>query len=155
MKLRILLAVLAFLPIGREQVQARLGETIAECEARYGPGAREGKVLAPATQALSYQKGDTHIVVQFMNGRSCVEEYSRSPVIGKELIPVLLEANAGGSKWKSTTGLSGEREDGAAAFDISFLQGSMKVYTAEWKKAFDAIRAAREAALEKESTTGF
>jgi hypothetical protein len=74
---------------------ARIGETEAQTEARYG------KSTSGSRPTKAYFHKDFFIIVTFDNGASAIETYEKrngSPMSTVE-IRTLLDANGGGTKW--------------------------------------------------------
>ena len=124
--------VVGVLMIGTAQsCFARLGETEAELEARYGKPERvtnKPADAAPADKEIVYFKDGMVVFVRVFRGRSVCEIYCFSDGKGKS-VPVetdikkaeaLLQANAGGAVWEANApGVHGmqllwKRSDGQA-----------------------------------------
>ncbi len=56
---------------------ARLGETIAQIEVRYGKPIKGSDPIKPAVIAGCYMKAGYGIVIGFMNGKSCYEVFAK------------------------------------------------------------------------------
>jgi hypothetical protein len=153
----IIMAVLVF-PLS---AWARLGETVAECNARYGTQATTVGAMAPATQGRGWKKNGMIIMAQFMDGRCHLL------VIGKEEQNILgnsaemsqverqalLDANSNGSTWKERKGLSleYERADGGAMATYNNVGNRMTFFSVEFSKKMDEAKAAKE----KKALEGF
>jgi hypothetical protein len=90
---------LLFLFIFATSAFARLGETIDECIARYGPGIRIGD---PQSDSPIYQfeKYDIKIRVWFLGNRSVCETFAReNGNLGDFFISDILTGNSQGSSW--------------------------------------------------------
>lgn len=76
---------------------ARIGETLDECEARYG-----SKTGSVAADQITFQRGGITIIVRVRDGRSIQEDFA--PEAGGRLsesqIEQLLNENAEGSTWE-------------------------------------------------------
>jgi hypothetical protein len=91
---------------------ARVGETQAQVEARYGKHVKEVKPLAPAGAAYLYRKGELAFFVGFVDGKAAyelVESVEEDGDIGEgELeakdIDASLKSNAPDGGWKEVTG---------------------------------------------------
>jgi hypothetical protein len=91
---------------------ARVGETQAQVEARYGKHMKEVKALAPASAAYLYRKGDLAFFVGFIDGKAAyelVESVEEDGDIGEgkleaNEIDASLKANAPDGGWKEVMG---------------------------------------------------
>src|ERR1043166_268150 len=108
--------LLALIPL----VEARLGETPKEIEARYGKPISSAPHEKPATVANTYTASGFEIIVEFMGDKSVYERFQKPEILmSKGEIEVLLEANKGASSWKEVSPAEAntrkwEREDGGA-----------------------------------------
>ncbi len=78
---------------------ARIGETPAECAARYG----EPVSFDADDQSQTFRKGNMMVVAYFHEGRCDMIVFSklgRGEELSDNEIEVLLDANGGGRKWK-------------------------------------------------------
>ena len=82
---------------------ARLGETIRECDARYGKPTKveAGSVFANSLER-TYVKGGFTIEVLFVNGRAERISYLHPSAFADEQITKLLTNNAQGEVWTAT-----------------------------------------------------
>lgn len=94
---------------------ARIGETPAECAARYG----EPVSFDADEQSQTFRKGDMMIVAYFYEGlcsQILFTKLERGEELSDNEIEVLLDANGGGRKWKPRTTFGVDRfwdaEDG-------------------------------------------
>jgi hypothetical protein len=76
---------------------ARLGETLQECEMRYG--ALLEKTGDPKNPQFIFKKDGTTIGINFLNGKAAQISYM-SPKFSDLEIQKLLEVNSQGSKWQ-------------------------------------------------------
>ena len=96
-----LIPTLALLLLTALPSLARLGETQAECEKRYG------KPVKVTDDYINYRKSTMDISIIFFEGKACVVAYMKitaNPGSGDNTITeaertVLLEANKGTSEW--------------------------------------------------------
>jgi hypothetical protein len=139
---------LAILVAAAAAASARVGETKAEIEARYGVSQVEGPKVAPAQQCLVYRKNGFVIGVQFLDGVSACEHVvrpdptdDRGAVLSAEEVAAFLDANKGGSTWPATVGRR-VRADGKLVAEIS--ERMMAIAAAAFAEARDmAATAAR------------
>ena len=83
---------------------ARLGETETQIEARYG---KPTEILTPLKDNLPrkvYEKNGMEIIVSYINGKSCSEDYSHqggdnAPPITSDEVAELLNKNSLDSDW--------------------------------------------------------
>jgi hypothetical protein len=92
---------------------ARLGETLEQCEARYGPASRTVDALAsfntPGTIACTFSKAGYKIVVALHDGKAGVIFYEKEEqgTLGKPVdisqteVESLLESNGWGKSWQT------------------------------------------------------
>ena len=98
-----LLITAALLPASR--AVARVGETEAQVEARYGkPYARD--VQRGSLRLFAYRKDDMEIGVIYQDGKSAAELYSKrdKSALSDTEIRVLLDANSAGASWVKAPG---------------------------------------------------
>lgn len=152
-------------------VQARLGETEQECEARYGQPTPQVPATPGSDRTLTYTKDDITVTAEFVKGRCLRIAYTRA--YGKqcpqEQLDVFFKANAGGSGWVKYQGAGRcdfVRADGARAlvtsrYDWSAPEGVTFTYP-QWQKlhdkavkAADAAKKAAEEAAKKEQAEKF
>ena len=113
---------------------ARLGETVALVEMRYGKpvwehtASHDGstrthqKMGEPSIVMKDYENSGFKIKVEYNNGISVKETYYRSTELDSAEIEALLQANSNGKKWTLEATGRWKREDGA----IASLEGSGK-----------------------------
>jgi hypothetical protein len=96
MKRLILLSLLSCGP----WAQARVGETIAECEARYGPVVERRPAVQGESdpEACLFSKAGITIVAEFKDGKAWRLLY-RMPGMNDEVVKTLLEREGGNSEW--------------------------------------------------------
>lgn len=146
-----LLCIFGFLSLS---AQARIGETEAQCNARYGPP------LAKVAQGdKQYSKNGYTILVWFKNGVVAQIQYTRGfkdvfDWLKEEEVDSLLNSNSGGSSWKrpSKWFMRWEREDGkVTAAGSSGKRGTMDtltIMTKDWELEKEAL-SKKEAADQK------
>lgn len=132
---------LAILVAAAAAASARVGETKAEIEARYGEKLRDMKAAPPATSAAMFEKNSFRIVVYFQDGVSVLEyavrwdaSEGRLVQLGQPDIESFLAANAGASSWPDT-GLERTRNDGRMVAIIDAARMLMTVTTKEFAEA--------------------
>lgn len=112
--------------------QARIGETLDECNARYGAGAR---AFTDGYEHAVWQKGEVIISAYFLNEkceRIRFEKTRHGPALTDADAAILVEANSGGLSWKECFELIGrewERSDKAVAL---FDGRSLDIKTPAW-----------------------
>ena len=172
MKLIAAILVSCFALALENQAHARLGETIDQLTARYGPGAKNGGVPtagSPVT-VMELHKQNWTIIISLINGISVEEKYTKPGGVDDASIQTLLEINSEGHTWKLTqsspsliaamiptpnsVGKRWDRDDGA----VATLQAGMRTFfTIESKQLVDAetsLAAAQKKAHEA-SLNGF
>lgn len=110
---------------------ARLGETVAECKARYG----EPVHIVEKTSAMHFSKAGFRLVIEFYKGRAAgvmIEKEAEpgvlqigNPEISKTEIDTFLQANSGGGEWV-------ENSEGDFVNVIWFSKGGRNL--AVWQK---------------------
>jgi hypothetical protein len=82
---------------------ARLGETIGECDARYGKPTQveAGAVLADSVERTYFKDGFT-IKALFVDGRAVTISYLHPSAFTDEQVTKLLKNNAHGQEWDET-----------------------------------------------------
>lgn len=129
---------------------ARLGESRAECDQRYGAAVR----VDEETGTVVYQKGGLTIQVDFLEDEARSIYYSRDELgsFAPETIQKLLAANQGDSPWKQTLKLGGMRKwDGGDRQAVTIGGGSLTIETLVWIEC-QKIQKAKE---EAEAVEGF
>jgi hypothetical protein len=98
-----LFIALVFLNAAAATCFARLGETMEECQARYGA------IMAVETDAkrgvpiYCFQKDDVKVRTWFLNGRSACETFGRDQgKLGDMYIADILAGSSEGSTWNAT-----------------------------------------------------
>ncbi|MCE0498777.1 MAG: hypothetical protein LV481_12610 [Methylacidiphilales bacterium] len=136
---------------------ARLGETMDQCVARWGQPVPSADFPPPGYEGdgfanfATFQKGDYHIIVGFLNGVVAVEIITKqeSSDLSDNEKAAILEADSAGLAWiKSTTPGANEiwtRNDGAIASYDTFNHG-MTIKSKEYRAAEEAKAAADEKA---------
>ena len=106
MKTILLLAVTAALMIGSAgRAMARLGETEAQVEARFGPAVSGDKEPRDGMLTKLYTKSGVQVMVFFIAGKSAAEGYSKDNLeaFSETEVQTLLEANAQGKNtWEES-----------------------------------------------------
>jgi signal transduction histidine kinase len=83
---------------------ARIGETMPECEKRYGkPAKLEASQFAPKAVEATYDKDGLSIHVLFIDGRAEKIIYAQPSAFTDEETTKLLANNAGGETWKAAS----------------------------------------------------
>lgn len=90
-------------------VQARVGETIAECEARYGPVVerRPAMVSGSDAEACVFSKVGITIIAEYKNGKVWRLAY-RMAGMDAEAIGNLLSSEVGATAWSAPLKLAGQ-----------------------------------------------
>lgn len=84
--------------------EARLGETEAECKARYGKPTEEKERPPPMTKALFFETNGIHIIANFVSNKCVLIGFwtsDRKVKFTDDVVATLLAANAGPSEWKT------------------------------------------------------
>lgn len=110
MRLPVLIVLLLALAAGR--ADARIGETQAEIDKRYGPPFKKLKFQKPIEKKFNYHFAGFVIEVSFIQDRSIMELFERDDrgFISEEEIAVLLKANESASTWRREESSNTERE---------------------------------------------
>jgi len=145
----VLLAVMLFLPAC---VFARIGETPAQCETRYGKAFK-----TDTDSGMSFfRKGGFLIMVGFHQGKAGLVSYRKEETDildnAKEMsdneIETLLKANGGNKKWKKREIISMDKEwqteDGTLFAQYMTMQNYLTVVTKEYIEREDAKKKAKE-----------
>ena len=137
-KMKLILCWLA-LGLSTSAVQARLGETMAECKVRYGEPV-ERKLAPNLDEMVLFKKDDFKYGVGLKNGKCVVlilGKVSNDPLTDEE-VKILLIANDGGSIWKKRIKPAANevwvREDNYAVAQLA-PQGILTLVTSEYMKA--------------------
>ncbi|NUN92962.1 MAG: hypothetical protein HUU04_04185 [Verrucomicrobiae bacterium] len=102
------------------RAEARLGETQAEIEKRYGPAIRKVKFQKPVERRFKYHFSGYIIEVSFIQDRCVMEAIERADrgFLGEDEVAAFLRANEAGSSWRreenSNTERGYRRADGKA-----------------------------------------
>ena len=95
--IRLVILLLAVVPYA---AQARIGETLSECETRYGPTVEHLKPTQKASDkdAFAFSKNGITVVAEFHDGKVWRISYSK---VGMDAVEVdtLLSANSAGGAW--------------------------------------------------------
>ena len=106
---------------------ARLGETLAQCEERYGPviEKRPAALAASDPEAAVFSKAAVTILVEFHGGVAWHISF-RKTLIAPVEVEALLEANAGQGSWSTPlrTGVTEQRLSG----------DKMRIALIEWQR---------------------
>jgi hypothetical protein len=147
----VLLGFLVILASGTH-ASARLGETLDQLTARYGPGANAGAPTADFPVAVKmFHKQNWTVTVSLIDGISVGEKFQKSGGVDDVSVQTLLDLNSEGQTWKLTQsgpslmasllpgpnaiGKRWDREDGA----VATLQAGMRIFlNIESKKLVDA-----------------
>lgn len=150
---------LVFATISTLPAQARLGETIEECTARYGkpkPFGKDGGTMAFWKNGFiilaSFYEAKCDSIIFFKQEKDAL---GLSGKISEVELNSLLEANGAGRKWVEIPHASVDKrwvtEDGLRGAGYDSIQHSLVVFTT----ASADRSAARQAAEEKEKLKGF
>lgn len=174
MKKLILLLILCF--VFANLAHARLGETLAELEKRFGKGKLQSKIYTkpPFTTIYEFKKNGVTIRAYFVGGNQC-DMISYSAPAGQHLKPeniqTLLAINSQDSKWKklsnpdlfkdafraATFKESWKREDGKM-FAFKTVTSTLAIFTQNYidkQKEHDKKVAGEKAKKEKHKLDGF
>ncbi|MEM1058859.1 MAG: hypothetical protein AAGK14_06395 [Verrucomicrobiota bacterium] len=100
--------------------QARLGETKAECEKRYGEAVETGGVFMGADTNSIYHKNGFLIVVGYIDGICTFVAFTKpgeytNQEMSEHEIKTLMEANSNGQRWTQTARGNWSLPDGSVA----------------------------------------
>lgn len=89
--------------------QARVGETLSECETRYGPVVerRPAEQKKSDPEACVFSKNSITIIAEFSQGKVWKISYSQVGMDG-DVLSALLNANAAGGSWSPPLRVSGQ-----------------------------------------------
>lgn len=127
------------LSIGHAPAFARLLETRAECEARYGKAVREEKRTDVVDlEVLSFKKDNTDLEIAFWNGvaQQVLYDVKDSNLSPEQFRDVVLPNNAGGSSWQKAGATKCVRADGKAVADFHEALPSGVIQSTEYREAF-------------------
>jgi len=79
--------------------QARLGESAAELQTRFGPPLKQTPSKIAGVVDCEYRNKDLVIVISIFQGKSVVERYLRKNPMPLQLAAAILQANSEGSQW--------------------------------------------------------
>ena len=146
MKAKLMIAVLAALIL---PASARVGETVAECDKRYGtPTKIEG-------DSRAYSKNDIGVVAKFRAGKCIRITYTIPEDSTHTRIDDLLEANVGSSQWSRPLGdLGWKRWKTADGVKMASWTHRPQLLTV-WLAADDAAESEKKEAAAKSRTKGF
>ncbi len=88
---------------------ARIGESVEECQARYGPPVerRPPTLAASDPEMLVYSKSSITILVEFREGRAWSITFRRPSTMTHAELDSLLAVNAGDKKWSQPVKIGG------------------------------------------------
>lgn len=118
--MRTAIPCLCLLALALGRADARLGETQAEIEKRYGPAIQKVKFQKPIERRFKYHFAGYLIEVSFIQDRSVMEAIERADrgFLGEDEVAAFLRANEAGSSWRreenSNTERGYRRADGKA-----------------------------------------
>jgi carbohydrate-selective porin OprB len=146
---------------------ARLGETVAQCEARYGPD------LYDNPNEGWYEKNGINVHADFRDGAAVKivywkksEELFSRPKLSDLQVAEILKANSGGQEWMevdgdpgfSITGKKMKRKDGSAWVTWDYLSGEIR-FIADSERKLEADQEAavkkKEVEAQKQAVQGF
>ncbi len=134
---------------------ARIGETLAQCETRYGKAYNtEGSMSA-------FRKGGLLIGVVFYQGKADVVYYEKeernivnlAAEMSENEIETLLKANGGDKKWKKSAVISMDKhwqtEEGELFANYTTIRSQLTVCTREYlEREFEKTKAKEKKQLE-------
>jgi hypothetical protein len=100
--MRALLTTLASLILLTGLASARIGETLQECEARYGPiiERRPAELVGSDPEMVVFSKATVTVMVEFREGRAWHIVYRKKSLTALE-IEALLKADSGDGEWSA------------------------------------------------------
>ncbi len=111
---------------------ARIGDTEAECESKYGaPHKAAESALPPATVAKSFVQGGWGMLFHFWNGRAAALTYmkiDRSAIAYSESQRIL-DSYGAGQRWMKDSSGTFQRSDGQMLASVD--TNSITIYTKE------------------------
>ena len=136
--MKTILLIAAGLLLVAAPTQARIGETRAQCYARYGTpeGPDQGN-------GVRVRKGDVTVLMQFIDDVCHSLSMVSVDNLSQAHVQQLLSANSGGLDWKGE-GPMWQRSDGATAH---FFGNGLLIESVQWQQ--------KEAAKKKEQFSGF
>jgi hypothetical protein len=135
MRTAALVTLLALLAAGR--VDARLGESQAEIEKRYGPPFRKLKFQKPIEKRFSYRFSGYAIEVSFIEDRSVLELIERDDrgFFADDEVAAFLRANEVGLSWRREESENTERvyrrADGKAVARLNAYMTKFMIATSD------------------------
>ncbi len=103
-KTLIIMFLWGFACIGNSNALARMGETIAQCDRRYGPPVSTNQSLGvlPGVPTRTYKYHGWRITAAFVQGRAAVLSYSKSSIarIQDDELAAILKSETYGGTWK-------------------------------------------------------
>ena len=131
-------AALSIVAIGfHTSAYGQIGETLAQCETRYG------KELGEHNGSAGFRKGGYYIFIRFFEGRADAILFSKVPTdardrpepISDEELQSLLDVSSNGRRWSAPralpTGLRWSADDGALLADYGTLDNCLVILTKE------------------------
>ena len=104
-----LFTVIALVALVASRADARLWESVAQTEARYGPTLQKFPGDAPGEEDRKYRYKDFYILVTFLHDRSDEEWYfhmdGKTPLSDRD-IQFFLSMTSGGTPWQKLSGVS-------------------------------------------------
>jgi hypothetical protein len=98
--------------------QARIGETLSECEARYGPAVEQKKATQKDSdpESIVFSKSGITILAEFKGGKVWKISYSK---VGMDIseVEILLAANSPESKWSAPLKITGQEVRSCSSHD--------------------------------------
>ena len=150
-KMALIFSLVVILPMA---LCARMGESMEQCEARYGKPV-EGVGEQPdeyGSLMYMYKSKGVHVVPSFYEGTVEGIMYFRRTAFLRSDIEILLEANGGGKKWIRQSALgSWKTEDGELIASYDPLKNMLAITS---KAAMDRARKVEES-KSKEALSGF
>jgi len=151
--------IVALMALAAAPARARLGDTMAQCEARYGVHVRieESDQKDALHRKYLYEKSGYRISICYVDGIAGQVDIAREDgaALTEAEIKTLLESNSGGLAWKEVSGdnapnplLTGPqwiRDDGAHSYALDGISFTLKKYD----EAVAAQRAKNDAAALK------
>ena len=149
-------ALLATLFLATLPASARIGETLEQCRARYGPEKRDVVQASKAARCKSFLKNGFSLDFTFEDGKAVMvfiikrdpDDPAKTIPMSKEEAVLLLSVNPPGEKWLTGSGGIMETEDHAfkahgidpRAFDVP----CMRIFNVAASKRMEAVKAAEE-----------
>ncbi len=141
MKTRVL--IIAALAACLTTAQARIGESAAECEKRYGKPVVHSQAVSPPSVLCSYLTDKCRVTAWFMDGKAeqmMINILNRETSFTEDQIQVFLVANSGGSRWIEVDSHAGPDVRNFARFDggataLLIKSDQILIETTAWKAA--------------------